>query len=470
MKRTVYFHLVWLLTAVASLQLFAQEEKGKPVVDIGSRMEMFVDDWLIDRRSDIELKLQTPVRQEIVLTTDQPHEGIASAYFSVIQDGPLIRLYYRGAAIGPDNSQKQVTCYAESRDGIHFTRPQLGLHEFQGSKSNNVILVGSDAHNFAPFLDRNPAAKLEERYKALGGGAGRLFAYSSPDGIHWKKMQDAAVLTKGNFDSLNIAFWDEVKANYCSYNRYLESGVRAIQRNESSDFTHWSSPQPNRYAMGVPREHFYTSATVPCPGAPHMLLAFPKRFLPKRSKNPEANAPGVSDAVFMSSRDGLNWDRTFLEAWVRPGLDQKNWSHRNNMPAWGIVQLQPEEFSMYISEHYEWPDNRLRRITIRRHGFASLHAGAKQGEFTTRPVVFSGKNLILNYSTSAAGSVQIELQDESGKPVPGYTLQETEAFFGDELDAVMKWKDGRDLSGLIGKPIRFHIVLRDADLFAIQTK
>src|SRR3954467_1879946 len=119
MKRILSFHVCLLMGMVAGAPLFAQEEKGKPAVNIGSRLEMFVDDWLIDQRSGVELKLQTPVRQEIVLTTDQPHEGIASAYFTVIQDGPLIRLYYRGAAIGPDNSQKQVTCYAESRDGIH---------------------------------------------------------------------------------------------------------------------------------------------------------------------------------------------------------------------------------------------------------------------------------------------------------------------------------------------------------------
>lgn len=74
--------------------------------------------------------------------------------------------------------------------------------------------------------------------------------------------------------------------------------------------------------------------------------------------------------MFLSSRDGVNWDRTFLEARVRPGPDNRNWTQRSYMPAWGIVQLDPAKFSMYITEHYEWPDHRLRRITVRRHGFA----------------------------------------------------------------------------------------------------
>jgi hypothetical protein len=171
----------------------------------------------------------------------------------------------------------------------------------------------------------------------------------------------------------------------------------------------------------------------------------------------------------MSSRDGVNWHRPFLEAWVRPGHDDRNWTQRSNMPAWGIVQLDPAEFSLYITEHYDWPDHRLRRITVRRHGFASVHAGASGGEFTTRPLTFTGKNLILNYATSAAGSVQVEVQDEQGTPIAGRTLADMPPLFGDELDAVVSWKSGGDLSHLVGKPVRFRFVLKDADLFALRT-
>jgi hypothetical protein len=139
------------------------------------------------------------------------------------------------------------------------------------------------------------------------------------------------------------------------------------------------------------------------------------------------------------------------------------------MPAWGIVQLDPAEFSMYITEHYEWPDHRLRRLTIRRHGFASMHAGAAGGEFTTHPLTFSGQNLILNYATSAAGSLQVEVLDAEGKAVPGFALAEMPPLFGDELDAVISWQSNSSLASLIGKPVRFHFVLKDADLFALRT-
>lgn len=467
--------IIWISYWSANGRWASGEQPSDPPFDIGTRVEMFVDDRLIDPalRRDISLELQTPVRREVVLTTDKPWEGNVSAYYTIFQDGAQFRLYYRGSGAKADDSEKQVTCYAESTDGIHFVRPNLRLHAINGSKENNVVLTGVASHNFAPFMDTNPAAKPDERYKALAGLKSNLFAFGSPDGIHWRKLQPEPVMKKGTFDSLNLAFWDDVAHCYRAYSRYFDQGAydgfRAIQSCQSQDFLHWTDPEPNRYAEGAPKAHFYTNATVPCPGAPHQLLSFPMRFVPNRKKIEEHEEPGVSDAVLMSSRDGQNWDRTHLEAWLRPGSDQHNWTDRSNMPAWGIVQTSPDEFSMYISEHYRWPDNRLRRVTVRRHGFASVRAGYAGGEFTTRALKFSGENLVLNYATSAAGSLQVEIQDARGAPNSGYAIGDMDTLFGDELDAVASWKSKRDLSALTGQSVRFHFVLHDADLFSFRT-
>ncbi len=448
--------------------------------DIGSRWELFVDDWLIDSLTGAELAMNQPQRREVVLVTDAAWEGITSAYFSVVQDGPLVRLYYRGSVPGSDHSADQVTCMAESRDGIHFTRPKLGLIEVAGSKENNIIWKGTESHNFAPFIDTNPDCKPDERYKALAGTkapgknwhegatAGGLYAFASPDGVQWHKLRKEPVLTKGAFDSLNLAFWDPARGRYACYNRIFANKVRAIQSSHSSNFLDWSDGVANRYGQDVPYEHFYTNATRPCPGAEHLLLSFPKRFVPSRKKIAEHSDTGVSDAVFMTSRDGVNWDRTFLEAWVRPGHDPKNWTERSNMPAWGMAETAPGEWSFYISEHYRWPDNRLRRLVVPRHRLASVHAAAGGGEVLTRPLVFDGDQLRLNYATSAAGSVQVELQDAAGKAIDGFAAADMEPLYGDELDAVVQWKkSGADVSALAGKPVRLRIVLKDADVYAL---
>src|SRR4051812_6801729 len=157
------------LIAVTFLLRCSAQAPSTAVVTLGSRPEMFVDDFLIDTRTNVSLQLQTPMRREVVLTLDKPWEGVHSAYFTVFQEEPgegklrRIRMYYRGA-VPADNSDQQVCCYAESTNGVDFVRPELGLYQYNGSKRNNIVYRGTAAHNFAPFLDRNPHALSEQKY------------------------------------------------------------------------------------------------------------------------------------------------------------------------------------------------------------------------------------------------------------------------------------------------------------------
>ncbi len=170
----------------------------------------------------------------------------------------------------------------------------------------------------------------------------------------------------------------------------------------------------------------------------------------------------------MTSRDGLHWDRRFREAFVRPGPDRLNWMHRSNMAAWGVVPTGPAEISMYYGEHYNTPQNQLRRMVLRTDGFASVRAPAAGGEFVTRPLIFRGRELVLNYATSAAGSVRVEVQDADGKPLPGLTLADGPEIYGDEIERVVAWKGGSDLRRFAGRPVRLRFVLRDADVYALR--
>ena len=109
------------------------------VHDIGSRLELFVDHYLIDKLDGTKLQLHHPQDAGTVLTLDKPWEGAYCGYSTIFQDGDLYRMYYLGYPIDPPGN---FTCYAESKDGIHWRRPELGLVEFQGSKKNNIILKG----------------------------------------------------------------------------------------------------------------------------------------------------------------------------------------------------------------------------------------------------------------------------------------------------------------------------------------
>ena len=202
----------------------------------------------------------------------------------------------------------------------------------------------------------------------------------------------------------------------------------------------------------LPGEHLYTNGTHPYFRAPHITIALPTRFQAKRAS--------ITDVMLMTSRTPARYDRTFKEAFIRPGLGPGGWGNRSNYAAWHVVPTGPAEMSIYVTGG--------RRYVMRYDGFASVHAGYETGEMVTRPLRFKGKGLTVNFSTSAAGSIRVEIQDSGGRPAPGFALDDCPEFFGDEIARVVTWKAGPDVSGLAGQPVRLRFVMRDADLFALR--
>ena len=158
-----------------SLAAHRQRKKSAALYQMGSRRELFVDDFLVAQtRGKVEFALHHPIPREQVISHTEPWEGTSSGYHTVLQDGDTYRLYYRGYNFDLVNNQirptnKEVTCYSESRDGIRWTTPHLGLYEHAGSRQNNIIWQGPGSHNFSPFIDRRPECPATARLKAFGG-------------------------------------------------------------------------------------------------------------------------------------------------------------------------------------------------------------------------------------------------------------------------------------------------------------
>jgi hypothetical protein len=110
----------------------------------------------------------------------------------------------------------------------------------------------------------------------------------------------------------------------------------------------------------------------------------------------------------------------------------------------------------------------MRRYTLRIDGFVSAHAPLEGGELLTRPFRFEGSRLSLNFATSAAGSLYVELTDAAGKPIPGFSRADADEQFGDTLDRTVTWKNSSDVSALVGKTVRLRFELRDADVYSFQ--
>ncbi len=496
MKRFAFsFVLVPLFASTASILSSGLQEQSDPpeAVDVGNRLELFVDHHLIEELDGLSLRLHQPREEERVLHFDRPWEGNTPFQISVFQDGEIFRMYYRGSS-APDYvvegqlepgekvvaAHVRAECYAQSRDGIHWVRPSLSQVEFQGSRENNILDLKGATH-FVPFKDANPQATDENRYKAVGfirqGEKRGLLPLYSDDAIHWKWLHPEPVITDGAFDSQNVAFWDGERGFYVALYRDFKSGVRTLKYATSHDFVNWTAGQWVEYP-DTPPEHLYTNATVPYFRAPHIFLAFPKRFVPWRvplhlQGGEGPNRTGLSDAVFMTSRDGVRWHR-FAEAFIRPGRERRNWIHRTNAVGRGILATGPDELSLYLTRHYTYPTAHALRVSLRPDGFVSVHAGYSAGELITKPLIFEGRELILNYSTSAAGSIEVELQDVNGYPVPGFSLQESIPIWGDEIEGPARWKrkasrtDQRVLERLSGTPVRLRFVITDADLYSMQ--
>jgi hypothetical protein len=468
----------WLLFSASS---FAGPAAADDVIQLGTRRELFVDRYLIERLEGAELCLQTPRDEGVALALDQSWEGKFSAYFTMLKDGDRFRCYYRGM---PGDGH-EVTCYAESADGKTWTKPRLGLVDVAGSKENNAILVESPfTHNFCPMIDARPDVPASERYKALGGSArSGLVAFASDDGLKWRKLRDAPVITQGAFDSQNVPLWSESEKKYICYFRVTLNRVRRIARVTSDDFLTWSQPTLMEYgvlgdpAAKVPVEQLYTNQTSPYFRAPHISVAIAARFFPgRRVVTPEqAKELGVdpgyfndcSDGILMTTRGGGVYDRTFLEGFLRPGVGLENWTSRTNYPALNIVQTGPAEMSLYVNQNYGQPTAHLRRYTLRLDGFASLKS-RRTGEMVTRPLTFAGRELALNFATSAGGSVRAEIQDVAGQPLPGFALADCLETVGNEIERAIRWKGGSDISRLAGKPVRLRLVLSDADVFSLR--
>jgi hypothetical protein len=432
---------------------------------IGSRRELFVDDFLIASKSNAELTQHPPTPHDVAIVCDTPWEGNTSAYYTLFQDGDKYRMYYRGAHYNVETKKAthpEVTCYAESRDGLTWTKPQLGLFEFQGSKANNIVWMASDdtTHNFTPFKDENPACRPEAKYKALGGERPGLRAFQSADGIHWSLMQADAVITKGAFDSQNLAFWHPVLGKYVDYHRVFRNKVRDILTATSDDFIHWTDPVPLEIDGG-PQEHLYTNAIRPYFRAPHLSIGFPTRFQPKNQQ---------VEPILMTSRDGLHFHK-WAEPLIPITAPKDRDGNRSNYLANGLLALpsEPDRLSVYGTEaYYAGPGSRLRRFSFRVDGFVSLHTGETAGEVVTHPLSVPGKALSLNVAVAKGGSLQVELQDAAGQPLPGFALADCPKITADAVDHRVTWKKGSDLSAVVGQPLRLRFVMQNADLYALQ--
>ncbi|NJD04393.1 MAG: hypothetical protein FIA99_17765 [Ruminiclostridium sp.] len=487
------------------------------VLNIGNRRELFVDHVLIDRLENTHLTLHKPISAGTAIVMDRPWEEIQYP-ITVIWHCNRYIMYYGTTRRGDDD---YVMCVAISDDSVTWSKPVLSLVERSGHRDTNVTVnkAGKPFYGIT-WYDTRPGIPENERIKAvtthvLSGEkhtARRdpntpkcIVLWASADGFTFRKVvpQPEFVSSLNNsFDGGISMFWSEAEQAYVFYYRFWDTdskggvipgaedkfgrGYRSVARTTSKDMLKWTDPVPMTF--DTPREQFYTNQTEPYFRAPHIYVAPAARFMEGRRalSDAQVKAAGLkrdpfferdlewllhdcSDGVLLTSRAGATkYDRTFMEAFVRPGIGAGNWVSRTNYPFTGILPCGVDHMMFFVNRHYTLESWYVERLLLRLDGFASVTAPWAGGEMVTKPFIFSGQELEINYRTSAAGSIRVEIQDSDGTPVQGYALDDCPEIIGDEIERTVIWKQGPGVHQLSGRPVRLRFTMKDADLFALQ--
>ncbi len=488
---------------------------------IGNRRECFFDDYTINvEKTTAKFLLHSPVIKEQVMKFDKPWEGDGSTSQSIVKDGDIYRLYYIGRKMKYENTADDpgyFHCYAESKDGINWVKPELGIFDFEGSTKNNILgcrRKGKFQHGpMSVFLDTNPECPYDKRIKALvshdkhDGTGPSLWALCSDDGIRFDYDNPIFIEKGGYYDSMMGCFWDDRVKKYrlyvrgqhkpddydgpaidCHDIRSYGVRVRDIRYLESEDFIKWGESTPILYADDDYNLAMYENKMISYYRAPHIQIGFPTRYIERKEWTPNYDeltdrenrrarferedrfGLAITDCTFIASHNGLKFKR-FAEAFVRPGRENgKNWIYGDvGYPALGIIETAAaypdvgKEISLYFPRN-EWHDEptELWRYTIRLDGFVSLHAdGEREEVITTKPFVFEGDDLFINFETSARGYLYITLTADDG-----VALQSCETF-GDSDDRRVRFENGK-VSELRGKEVIMKITLRDADIYSFR--
>ncbi len=485
------------------------------------KKQLFLDGRGLSTLRNLRVQLHQPAKYGAVIRPDQPWE---SQHLQV-RTGPswhpdekVWMLWYTDGA------------YATSQDGIHWNKPILGLREHQGSTQNNLMLPvtkyeftdgsgkeiasvkGDGTIILKVFYDAHEPDPAR-RYKGMGykgpicclrssRGPGFHPAISS-DGKSWQLL-DAFIPTA---DESHL-FHDEDNGIYAATVKHRGPYGRSVYLSVSPDFESWTDPRDclifhadqqdqelgaARVRMQVesrdlrkpvyhdPEAYLTDIYNLPVFRYEGLYVGMPTVF--NHSGNTEYNSDGFSMVELAVSRDLIHWERVGKREKFIP-LSEVD-GGKNYDVAQLLAGNQPIVKDGEIWFYYtglKWrnhPSDRKAEkqgplldvgaiclAKLRLDGFVSLDAGEETGYAVTRPFLLEGTGLHANLQ-APRGELRVELLDhQTQKPLPGYSLRESEPITGDGLDLRLRWKSGPDLSSLVGRTVRLRFVLKNASLYS----
>lgn len=466
---------LWLCSGWAASAALAGD-----TITVGREGQVFVDDYAIESMAGLARRLHPLAKHPAnpVLKPDRKWEVDFALPNSLFYDDELqlYRMWYR------PGRNKFGLAYATSRDGLSWDKPALGLEEFDGARNTNRLILDTGpawGGVIKDLRESNP----QHRYKLLSYNVATksagLFLNVSPDGLTWQQYSDKPLL-EGLADVHTLMGWDEKIQRYVAYVR-PDLPVRTIARTTSEDLIHWSEIEsvlaPDE--VDPPGTQFYGMSVFPDRGVYYGLLWV---YHPNQL---------TIDVQLTFSRDGVHWQRAvhrhpilmfgLPDEWdssmliaMQPILkdnEYKVFYTGNNRPHAVVFpnEVYPPLTKNLPREQQSWLVGRVGcggLATCRRDRFVSLEAGDKEGTLVTKPLQLDGEELRLN--ADAKGRIVVEILDENGQPIPGFTAADVIPMRNDDVAIPVRWKSGKKLTALQGRTVQLRITLWKTKLYALE--
>ncbi len=449
----------------------------------GERKQLFIDNYMIDSMENLSKVLPHPERHagNPVLIGDKPWErwivevdGRPVLYDDETQE---FKMYYVSPLTdtAAPSGIHYKTCYAVSKDGIHWIKPELGQVKWEGSRKNNILKWGEhwmrrpnvikDTH------DPDPNRRFKMTYVDVIEGKAALTKAYSRDGVNWRLNGDGKPWFRRGHNS-NLLGWDPRVRQYVIFPR-VPGSPNSVGRATSADFITWSeaqtvlAPEPSdggkdfKGNAAFIYEDLYLG----------LLWVF------------DHNQTAETELTF--SRDGSTWQRVFPGKYFFPRGEPGSWDSRMILPNAPVIHQDriwiyyagwnlpySEEAIKRAEEGWFEKGQRMQRAiglaTLRLDGFVSIQAGQQVGILTTKVLKMTGDSLLVN--AEVRGELRVEILNEKRQPMVGYSAADCDPIRSDELRHIVRWKGKANLDRLREKPIRLRFLLKNADLYAFWFK
>jgi hypothetical protein len=505
------FHLMSWGSLLATDFLKAKSKSSSSsTTQAGDRTILFVDDAAILYRSGTRRVLQQPGWRSAnpVIAESKPWE-VAIGYCTVYRDEStgMYQCWYQSYSGGraTDPTRRVVVCYAISKDGVVWGKPNLGQYDYNGERNTNIVLIGNGGRsvNYGASVlvdDRDP--DKSRRYKMAywdfvnveGRQVPGLCAAFSLDGIHWIKHSNAPLLqgaygdptqpplstesrgeppTRPAISDVVDLMWDERRDYFVIYSKtWIDAPdgrrfwKRAIVRTESKDFIHWSVPRLIIVPGDDDQGQIHGASVFYLHG---VYLAMLQRL---DFGGFDRGGSGNMPAEFASSRDGIHWQRSFQDKMFLPVTGKGDTFDAGCLWTSSTPIHLPEETRFYYGAYPGWNSDLVNDAsgiglaTLQRDRFVAIESANGIAQVTLKSIQLGNVNRLTLNADATGGEVQVELLTAEGYRVAGFTRDHFIAITGDSLQHPLKW-NGKTMENLTDDRYQLRVYLNNARLFAL---